>query len=422
MSHTNKHINTEPQLSKEAQEMIARAEIGWTKSKEDIWMEMEDKIEYPAVKLVRLNILTQMAKYAAAATIVLLVGFSATAALYTKKFETALAQEKQLTLPDNSKVRLHANSKITYKPLLWYFSRSTKLDGEASFEVKKGDKFEVVSEQAKTVVLGTQFTVTAREGVYKVDCKSGKVKVIEATQQNQAIITAGEKAELQKNAQFKVSSQTHKPATIEMEVEEIIKTNEQEKETYEKNTKPVVKVTTTPPAETQTPVSEKTIESPKHQFNNEHTNAETKRNIEELNVEKTVKPEHKQVEKQTETKETANETGRKRFRSSLNEKQIEILENKGMDKDEKRRAFMKSLSEEQRNLLREENRINTKGENIEHNKHGLGQEIKETQKGEMRQQIKNAPQNNENGNNGGGPGFENGKNGFNGGERKGQNK
>ncbi len=99
--------------------------------------------------------------------------------------------------------------------MLWYFKRSVQLAGEAYFEVEKGKKIEVVSEKAKTVVLGTKFLVTARNNEYTVDCKSGKVKVIEAVHKNETTITASQKAELKANHQFKVSAKANVPEKVE---------------------------------------------------------------------------------------------------------------------------------------------------------------------------------------------------------------
>lgn len=69
-----------------------------------------------------------------------------------------------MTLPDGSVVRLNSVSRLSYKPLGWYFSRSAELSGEAFFEVEKGSKFTIYSMLGSTSVLGTSFNnVTARD-------------------------------------------------------------------------------------------------------------------------------------------------------------------------------------------------------------------------------------------------------------------
>jgi ferric-dicitrate binding protein FerR (iron transport regulator) len=74
-------------------------------------------------------------------------------------------------------VKLNADSKITYHPYWWNFSREIRFEGEGFFEVKKGKKFRVISNSGTTEVLGTSFNIYSREKEYKVTCITGQVKV-----------------------------------------------------------------------------------------------------------------------------------------------------------------------------------------------------------------------------------------------------
>lgn len=80
-------------------------------------------------------------------------------------------------LPDGSSVELNADSKIAYNKLSWMLTRSVSLEGEAFFNVEKGEKFTVTSSLGSTRVLGTSFNIYSRGQDYKVECISGRVEV-----------------------------------------------------------------------------------------------------------------------------------------------------------------------------------------------------------------------------------------------------
>ena len=107
----NKYSDTENFLfPREIENIIAHSKVDWEKSKEDIWMKMETKLEQtPVVIKMRPNIFSRIVQYAAVAVIALLLVFSATAALYTKKIQTDLTEQTFL-LPDKSKVKLYAKT------------------------------------------------------------------------------------------------------------------------------------------------------------------------------------------------------------------------------------------------------------------------------------------------------------------------
>jgi len=95
----------------------------------------------------------------------------------TTSYTTAFAEKTVFELPDQSKVHLNADSKITYKAKNWETNRTLKLKGEAYFSVKKGSNFTVQSSLGTVQVLGTKFNVIERENYFEVICYEGLVSV-----------------------------------------------------------------------------------------------------------------------------------------------------------------------------------------------------------------------------------------------------
>lgn len=91
--------------------------------------------------------------------------------------ETKIAENKTITLPDNSTVIINAVSSISYQEKGWDDNRNLKLEGEAFFKVAKGKKFNVQTSQGIVSVLGTQFNVYSRNNYFKITCYEGLVKV-----------------------------------------------------------------------------------------------------------------------------------------------------------------------------------------------------------------------------------------------------
>lgn len=120
--------------------------------------------------------LSPLLKFAAAAAVLLLVGYFYIASL-PSTFETEVAQNQVLELPDRSQVTLNESSEITFRKNKWDEDRLVHLRGEAFFEVAKGKRFEVHSEQGIVSVLGTKFNVSDRDGVFGVSCYEGLVEV-----------------------------------------------------------------------------------------------------------------------------------------------------------------------------------------------------------------------------------------------------
>ncbi len=104
---------------------------------------------------------------------------------------TGNAEQKTIILPDNSTVILNAGSTISFDPSNWIENRIVSLKGEAFFNVKKGTKFEVISEVGKVGVLGTSFNVKARSNQYEVSCFTGKVEVFYGIGKPSKVLTKG---------------------------------------------------------------------------------------------------------------------------------------------------------------------------------------------------------------------------------------
>lgn len=92
-------------------------------------------------------------------------------------FNTEIASQTTIELPDASEVILNANSNLVFNESKWDDKREVKLSGEAFFKVAKGEKFDVVTDEGIVSVLGTQFNVNQRNGYFEVRCYEGLVGV-----------------------------------------------------------------------------------------------------------------------------------------------------------------------------------------------------------------------------------------------------
>lgn len=90
---------------------------------------------------------------------------------------TQLAERTDVILPDSSKVALNEKTSISYDSETWEKNRTLTLSGEAFFDVQKGQRFDVKTTYGTVSVLGTEFNVTARDGLFQVVCYEGLVQV-----------------------------------------------------------------------------------------------------------------------------------------------------------------------------------------------------------------------------------------------------
>ncbi|WP_298893627.1 FecR family protein [uncultured Psychroserpens sp.] len=127
--------------------------------------------------------------YAAAAVLVVTLGYFYFTDTSTS-YQTGFGEQLAITLPDNSKVRLNANSSIEFNEGNWEEERALKLVGEGFFEVEKGSTFLVTTNEGTVEVLGTEFNVAVQPNFFEVQCLEGKVKASDF-KQKQALLTQG---------------------------------------------------------------------------------------------------------------------------------------------------------------------------------------------------------------------------------------
>jgi transmembrane sensor len=123
--------------------------------------------------------------------------------------ETAAMEQKEIQLPDGSKVWLNENSKLSYHKKLNGEKRNVQLEGEAFFEVVKNpaQPFVMEAAQATTEVLGTSFNLKVLTGTLEAELSvaTGKVRFTSANQK-EAIAVAGQKVAIDKNGEIEMLS------------------------------------------------------------------------------------------------------------------------------------------------------------------------------------------------------------------------
>jgi len=169
--------------------------VSWDKSKENIWADLDSGLKERESTIVR-SLGRRSRIIAAAAIIVFLIGVPTLMRFYTKTVECGGGDHLSVLLPDNSEVDLNASTSIKYNPLWWRFRREVKLEGEAFFKVEPGSDFEVISDLASTMVVGTSFNIMARDNIYVVTCISGKVMVRTRDRSSDIILAPNQKASL----------------------------------------------------------------------------------------------------------------------------------------------------------------------------------------------------------------------------------
>ena len=153
-------------------------------------MENKEVSERPA-KVKRLN---SWWKYAAAAAVILLIGYFGF--FQDNGWEThsvLYADQKLILLPDGSKARLNADSEIRFNRKTYEDKRLLELKGEAFFEVLKGAQFTVETRNGEVRVLGTSFNVRSRKNKIEVTCYTGKVGLSFDQFQETEIINPGDR-------------------------------------------------------------------------------------------------------------------------------------------------------------------------------------------------------------------------------------
>ncbi|WP_236978784.1 FecR family protein [Membranihabitans maritimus] len=128
--------------------------------------------------------------------------------------ESGFGEIVEVTLPDNSKVRLNANSQISY-PRSWSSQevRTVSLDGEAFFEVTKDTedhkKFVVNTKDLSVEVLGTEFNVNTRDISTRVFLEAGSVKLNALHGKDSLLMAPGEEAGFDDRGSLSKSQPVH---------------------------------------------------------------------------------------------------------------------------------------------------------------------------------------------------------------------
>jgi len=130
----------------------------------------------PKARVIRLTSYRHLWKVAAALVILLGISFFYVNSM-DQAVQTDYAQHTEVVLPDASEVRLNAGSDLSYSEKKWDSERHVNLRGEAYFKVAKGQTFTVETPSGSVTVLGTQFNVLQRDGIFIVSCYEGLVRV-----------------------------------------------------------------------------------------------------------------------------------------------------------------------------------------------------------------------------------------------------
>lgn len=143
----------------------------------------DDRETAPALKpsaSKRFNLRTNRISWAIAATMILTLGgaFGIYRYFSTPHFETRIGEQRDVLLPDGSRMTLNTGTAITvrYSDTRRYIELER---GEALFAVKRDAKrpFEVAAGETLTRALGTEFNVDLRSGRVTVSVLEGAVRV-----------------------------------------------------------------------------------------------------------------------------------------------------------------------------------------------------------------------------------------------------
>ncbi len=178
-------------------EILKNLEAPFVMSTEQAWDKLQSRLLYAGSSETKVRSISRKPLYmvaaAAAAIIVAVVLFWPQSKLM--KYETAFRQTTDVILPDFSEVKMNAGSVVSFDDN-WEHERTLKLDGQAFFKVKKGSKFTVVTDLGLVEVLGTSFDVYSRNDKFRVECRTGRVRVSLKSDKGFVEITPGNAVEL----------------------------------------------------------------------------------------------------------------------------------------------------------------------------------------------------------------------------------
>lgn len=167
-----------------------------------LWQNIDTLTEETPVtpKQSRSGIIRWLGYVAAAASVALVLFFALGGGETTVVAE--YAQQRTLFLPDSSEVKLNAGTTLSFDEKKWEEERIVQLDGEAFFEVKKGQTFSVQTNRGTVQVLGTSFNVNTHDGRFDVACYTGRVQVASnLTASKPSILNPGDRVRLDRDRQ-----------------------------------------------------------------------------------------------------------------------------------------------------------------------------------------------------------------------------
>jgi transmembrane sensor len=148
------------------------------RTKDDAWKILINKIESTEQTIATVRHFPLKTVLSIAASVIIIFG-SWLAFRYFSLYSVSASngQTADIVLPDNSRLKLNSGTTIKYNKYRWKNNRHVLINGEAFFDVVKGNEFIVESEGKKITVLGTTFNVYSRDQKFEVRCFSGKVRV-----------------------------------------------------------------------------------------------------------------------------------------------------------------------------------------------------------------------------------------------------
>ena len=104
------------QSPKDTPQSFPGIEVNYSRSKEDIWAQLSEKMEEQTALQPKIRTLQTNWLRIAAAVLILMLSTTAFMRLYTKTVSAPSGQHLAAILPDGSSVELNASSIIKYKP------------------------------------------------------------------------------------------------------------------------------------------------------------------------------------------------------------------------------------------------------------------------------------------------------------------
>lgn len=141
-------------------------------------------------------------KYSAAVAAILLIALIIWSPFQGRQIEVAASSsDRQIELPDHSKIFIRQGSRISYPEKFASKERRVKLEGEAYFEVSRNEHqpFIIDAQAVDVRVLGTTFNVRCSPDRADVTVSTGRVQVTDQKAKNNSVVLLpGKKAHFEK--------------------------------------------------------------------------------------------------------------------------------------------------------------------------------------------------------------------------------